>query len=98
MEVKGVLKGCVGSQCGTSQKTGNNWQTDEWLLIVPGRYEKLIKFEIKGVERCKQWKEFYNGMPDKNAPVVVKFEIDAHEFQGKWFNQVEAWDISMIQW
>lgn len=97
MEVKGILKCKVSDQTGTSEKTGNQWRNAEWLLYIPGRYEKRIKFEVRGVERCKQWDEFFDGMPDKNAPVLVKFEIDAQEYQGKWFNRVEAWDISVAQ-
>ena len=98
MEVKGILKVCVGSQSGTSQRTGNAWKTDEWLMVIPGPREKKIKFEVRGVDRCKQWQEFFNGMPDKNAPVIVKFEIDAREYEGKWFNIIEAWDICISQW
>ena len=45
MEVKRNFKGCVGSQSGISQRTGNPWKTDEWLLVIPGAYEKKIKFE-----------------------------------------------------
>lgn len=98
MEVKGILKGCVNSQSGTSQRTGNAWRTDEYLLLIPGQRERKIKFEVRGVDRCQQWLQFFNGMPDPNQPVVVKFEIDAREHEGKWFNTIEAWDISISQW
>lgn len=98
MEIKGILKACLGSQTGTSAKTGNQWRTDEYLLVIPGPREKKMKFEVRGVDRCKQWEEFFKGMPDKNLPVVVKFEIDARTFDGKWFNSIEAWDISVSQW
>ena len=98
MEIKGILKACVDSKCGTSERTGNAWRTDEWLMVIPGPREKRIKFEVRGVDRCKQWQDFFNGMPDKNAPVVVKFEIDAREYEGKWFNTIDAWDIAISQW
>ena len=98
MEIKGILKACVGTQNGVSQRTGNAWQTDEWLVVIPGRYERKMCFSVKGVERCRQWKEFFDGMPDKNLPVLIKFEIDAHEYQGRWFNEVEAWDINITSW
>lgn len=98
MEIKGILKCCVNTSTGTSQRTGNAWQTDEWLVVIPGPREKKIKFEVRGVDRCKQWQDFFNGMPDKNAPVIVKFEIDAREHEGKWFNTIEAWDISVTSW
>lgn len=97
MEAKGILKCKVGSKSGTSQRSGKTWQTDEWLLYIPGSYEKRIKFDVRGEERCKQWDDFYNNMPDKNAPVLVKFEINASEHEGKWYNSIEAWDISISQ-
>ena len=98
MEIKGILNACVATQSGTSQRTGNAWRTDEWLMVIPGPREKRIKFEVRGLDRCKQWQDFFNGMPDKNAPVIVKFEIDAREYEGKWFNTIEAWDICISQW
>jgi hypothetical protein len=83
---------------GTSQRTGNPWRTDEYLAVIPGQFEKKIKFEVRGVERCQQWEQFFDGMPDKNAPVLVKFEIDAREYEGKWFNSIQAWDIAITTW
>jgi hypothetical protein len=67
-------------------------------VVIPGQYEKKINFEVRGVERCKQWEDFFNGMPDKNAPVMIKFEINAREYDGRWFNSVEAWDIAITTW
>jgi hypothetical protein len=98
MEIKGILKNRTNSQSGTSQRTGQQWRTDEWLVVIPGQYEKKINFEVRGVERCKQWEDFFNGMPDKNAPVMIKFEINAREYDGRWFNSVEAWDIAITTW
>ena len=89
------MKARVDSSTGTSQRTGNPWRTDEYLAVIPGQFEKKIKFEVKGVERCQQWEQFFDGMPDKNAPVLVKFEIDAREHDGRWFNSIQAWDIAI---
>ena len=83
---------------GTSQRTGNPWRTDEYLAVIPGQFEKKIKFEVRGVERCQQWDQFFEGMHDKNAPLMVKFEIDAREYEGKWFNSIQAWDIATTTW
>jgi hypothetical protein len=98
MEIKGILKQRTNSQSGTSQRTGQQWRTDEWLVVIPGQYEKKINFEVRGVERCKQWEDFFNGMPDKNAPVMIKFEINAREHESRYFNSVEAWDIAITTW
>lgn len=96
------MKGCVGSQRGTSAKTGNEWQTDEYLVFIPGQYVKHIVFEVRGVERCKMWKDFVEGLPDKNTPLLIQFEIDAREIdtngKKRWFNSVQAWDIQTTTW
>ena len=83
---------------GTSQRTGKPWRTDEYLAVIPGQFEKKIKFEVRGVERCQQWEQFFAGMPDKNAAVLVKFEIDSREHEGRWFNSIQAWDIAITTW
>ena len=98
MEIKCILKARVDSSMGTSQRTGNPWRTDEYLAVIPGQFEKIIKFEVRGVDRCQQWEQFFDGMPNKNAPVLVKFEIDAHEHEGRWFNSIQAWDIAITTW
>lgn len=98
MEVKCILKQRTNSQSGVSQRTGNQWRTDEWLVVIPGQYEKKINFEVRGIDRCQQWESFFEGMPDKNAPVLIKFEIDAREYDGRWFNTVQAWDIAITTW
>ncbi len=98
MEIKCILKQRTNSQSGVSQRTGNQWRTDEWLVVIPGQYERRINFEVRGIDRCQQWESFFNGMPDKNAPVLIKFEIDAREYDGRWFNTVQAWDIAITTW
>lgn len=98
MEIKCILKQRTNSQSGVSQRTGNQWRTDEWLVVIPGQYEKRINFEVRGIDRCQQWESFFEGMPDKNAPVLIKFEIDAREYDGRWFNTVQAWDIAITTW
>ena len=99
MEIKGILVNRVNSQIGTSKTTGNPWRTDNYLLKVPGQRERKINFEVRGVDRCEQWQKFFEGMPNRDVtPVLVKFEIDAREYEGKWFNSIEAWDISVTTW
>ncbi len=95
MEIKGVLKAKLSDQAGTSGRSGNKWRSQEWLLVVPGNYARHIKLDVRTEDRCKQWDEFFENMPDKNAPVIVKFDINAREWNGKWFNSIDAWDISM---
>ena len=43
MEVKGIIKMRTNSQSGTSQRTGNQWRVDEYLVVIPGQYSVLNK-------------------------------------------------------
>lgn len=97
MEIKGILKACVSSQKGVSERTGNPWRTDEYLIVVPGQYEKKICVEVRGEERCKGWENFFKGLQD-NTPVLVKFEINARQYQDRWYNSIEAWNIEVTTW
>jgi hypothetical protein len=98
MQIKGIIKQRTRTESGTSQRTCNQWRTDVYLVVIPGQYVKRINFEVRGVDRCEQWENFVNGMPDKNAPVLIQFEINAREHEGRWFNSVEAWDIAITTW
>ena len=33
-----------------------------------------------------------------NTPVLIKFEIDARQYQDRWFNSIEAWNIEVTNW
>ncbi len=98
MQVKCILKARVNSQAGTSERTGNKWRTDSWVVSIPGNYERKICFDVRGEERCNEWERFFEGMPDKNTPVLIKFEINAALYDGRWFNRIEAWDIQTSEW
>lgn len=97
MKVKGILTQKIGDSSGVSQRTGNQWKSSEWLLTIPGQYTRRIKFEVRN-DHCQQWEDFFNNMPDKNAPVEVDFDIDAREYEGKWYNSIIAWNICITSW
>jgi hypothetical protein len=32
-----------------------------------------------------------------NSEVIVSFDLDAHEYNGRWFNSVTAWKVESIE-
>lgn len=89
MEVIGILMKKVSDRTGVSQRNGNPWRTAEFLLEIPGNYPRHIVFAVR------------DGQQDRIArfealvgqTVKVSFDIDAHEYEGRWFNEVGAWGI-----
>ena len=90
MELTGKIIAVMPAQSGTSQRTGNAWMTQQYVLEVPGMYPKRMVFEVFGEDRIKKFNV------QQGQEVTVSFEIDAHEFNGRWFNEVRAWDVRPV--
>lgn len=87
MELAGKIIAIMPANSGTSQRTGQTWMSQQYVLEVPGMYPKRMVFEVFGEERIKSFNV------QQGQEVVVSFEIDAHEFNGRWFNEVRAWNV-----
>ena len=90
MELTGKIIAVMPANSGTSQRTGQTWMSQQYVLEVPGMYPKRMVFEVFGEDRITSF-NIQNGQD-----VVVSFEIDAHEYQGRWFNEVRAWNVRPV--
>ena len=88
MELTGKCITVLPARSGVSQKTGNSWMSQEYVLEVPGQYPKRIVFNVFGEDRIKQF-NIQLGYTYK-----VEFDIDANEYQGKWYNKINAWNVT----
>ena len=61
--------------------------SQDYVIEVPGQYPRRCVFRIFGEDRIKQFNL------QMNEDVTVQFDIDAHEYQGRWFNDVRAYNI-----
>ena len=87
MELSGKIIAILQARSGVSQRTGNSWMTQEYVMEVPGQYPRHMVFNIFGEDRIKQFNI------QQGEDVTVSFDIDAHEYEGRWFNEVGAWGI-----
>ena len=87
MEATGKIIAVMPAQSGVSQRTGNTWMTQQYVLEVPGMYPKRMVFEVFSEDRIRQF-NIQQGME-----VTVSFEIDAHGYNGRWFNEIRAWNV-----
>ena len=90
MELTGKIIAIMPAQQGVSQRTGNQWMSQQYVLEVPGMYPKRMVFEVFGEDKIKSF------AIQQGQDVVVSFEIDAHEYQGRWFNEVRAWNVKPV--
>ena len=79
----------LGEREGVSPRNGNAWKQAEFLLEIPGNYPKHINFAVRDGQQNRI--KHFESMIGKT--VKVSFDIDAHEYQGRWFNDIDAWGV-----
>ena len=87
MELTGKIIVVQEPKSGTSSKTGNPWMMQEYVIEVPGQYPRKCVFRIFGEDRIKQFNI------QQGEDITVQFDIDAHEYNGRWFNEIRAYNV-----
>lgn len=87
MDLSGKIIAILPAQSGVSSRTGNPWMSQEYVLEVPGQYPRKIVFRLFGEDRIKQFNI------QAGEEITVQFDIDAHEWNGRWFNEIRAYNI-----
>lgn len=88
MEITGKIIIALEPRGGVSQRTGNPWKSQEFVIETIEQYPKRCVFNIFGEENINR----YNIQIGKIY--TVSFDINAREWQGRWFNDVRAWNVT----
>lgn len=90
MEIKGRIIATLPPRGGVSQK-GTQWQVQEYVIEeTEARYPKKVAFEVFG-ENIQKF-NIQNGQE-----YTVSFDIDARQWQDRWFNSIRAWKVQPVQ-
>lgn len=84
MELTGKVIAVLDIQSGTS-KAGNAWQKQDLVIEVGDRYPKKVCLHLFG--------DRVNDCPNVGDEVVVSFDAESREWNGKWFTQLNAWKV-----
>lgn len=87
MEISGKIIWASEPRSGVSQRTGSAWKSQDFVIETHEQYPKRCVFGVFGEDRLK---EFNINVGDE---LTVSFDIDAHEYQGRWFNNLRAWRV-----
>lgn len=87
MEITGKIIAVLPANSGTSARTGNPWMSQTYVIETQGQYPKKLAFDVFGEERIKQFNIKHG------EELTVRFDIDAHEYQGRYFNQIRAFNV-----
>lgn len=85
MELQGKIIVVLPERSGTSQR-GNQWRSITYVLETQEQYPKKLAFDVTNdkIDQLNiQVGEF----------LTVQFDINAREYQGRYFNSVQAWNV-----
>lgn len=94
MELEGKISVVMPAQSGVSQRTGNPWMSQEYVIAYywfPNQTNpSYIVMRVFGEDRIKQ----FNLQP--NDEVKVRFHCEAHEVNGRWYNELRIDGVTFI--
>ena len=87
----GVITKVLPTVEGVSQKTGTPWARQQVVIQhEAGQYPKSLVFDVNGPDKIKNF-----GLA-VGQQVTVHLAISCREYQGKVYNQIEAWKVEHI--
>lgn len=87
MELTGNVIAIMQANSGVSQRTGNAWMNQEYVIEVPGQYPKKCVFKVSGEARIKQFNI------QMGETITIQFDIDAHEYNGKYYPEITCYNV-----
>ncbi len=91
MEITGKIIAVLEARSGTSTRTGNAWKSQEYVIETHDQYPRRCCFRIFGEDKIN------NMHIELGEELTVSFDIDAREYQGRWFNDISAWKVERVQ-
>lgn len=90
MEIIGKAIAALPVKSGVSQRTGEQWQSREYVIETQEQYPKKMCFEVFGTDKLKEFNIRNNDL------IKVHFDINAREYNGKWYNSIRAWKVEHV--
>ena len=90
MEIEGKIIAVLPEQGGVSARTGNPWKSQDYVIETHDQFPKKCVFRVFGAERIAQFNI------QAGEELRVSFDIDAHEYNGRWFNDIRAWQVVRV--
>ena len=90
MELIGKAIAALPVKSGVSQRTGEQWQSREYVIETQEQYPKKMCFEVFGTDKLKEFNIRNNDL------IKVHFDISAREYNGRWYNSIRAWKVEHV--
>lgn len=88
MDITGKIIAVLPTKSGTSAR-GTQWSSQTAVIETHEQYPKRVAFDVLGDKIT----EFNLQVGEE---VTVSFDINAREYNGKWWNSVNAWHVTRV--
>lgn len=88
MELQGKVIAAVPERSGVSAR--GEWKAQDFVIETHEAYPKKMVFSVFGDDRLRRFNI------QVGQEVLVSFDIDAHEYNGRWFNSIRAYDVRQV--
>lgn len=89
MELQGKIIAALPERSGVSAR--GEWKVQEFVLeTLDAQYPRKMVFDVFGAERLQRFNI------QVGQTVLVAFDIDAREYNGRWFNSIRAFDVRQV--
>lgn len=88
MEIQGKVIAVLPERSGVSAR--GEWKSQTYVIETQEQYPRKMAFDVFGADRLAQFNI------QSGEVINVSFDIDAHEYQGRYFNQIRAWNVTKV--
>lgn len=90
MDLQGKIIAALPERGGESARSGQPWKAQSFVVETHDSYPRRMVFDVFGEDRLKRFNI------KVGQEVTVSFDIDAHEYNGRWFNNIRAYDVRLV--
>lgn len=90
IEAEGVIIKEYPPKEGVSQRTGNAWKSQEFVIQTKDQYPRACLFRVFGADKLEQF-NLHQG-----DAVHVWLDVNAHPWQDRYFNDISCFRVDHI--
>lgn len=91
MELQGKVVYVSEPRTGLAKTTGNPWMTQDYVIETHESFPHKMMFNVFGEDKIKQFNI------QLGEEINVFFDINAREYNGKYYNDIRAWRVDRVQ-
>lgn len=88
MELQGKVIAALPERSGTSAR--GEWKAQDFVIETHESYPHKMVFGVFGADRLARFNI------QVGQEITVSFDIDAREWNGRWFNSIRAFDVRQV--